>query len=130
MITSYTDGFSALGDYQSDIQSLPALSEYQYENFFKLYLSENNQYYYNLQSFSIYFLDELDPLTYYEIRINNSIPWTSISYNEYRTIDLWWLIALVNKVYNPLKFPEAGSKLKILYPEYVKSVLTRIKNEL
>ena len=130
MITSFTDGFSALGDYQTDIQSLPSLNEYQYENFLRLYLTENNQYYYNLQSFILYFLDDLDPLTYYEIQISNSIPWTSISYNEYRTVDLWWLIVLVNKIYNPLKFPEAGSKLKILYPEYVRGVITRINNEL
>jgi hypothetical protein len=130
MITTYTDGFSAIGDYQTDIQSLAPLTEYQYENFFKLYLSENNQYFYNLQSFAVYFLDEIDPLTYYEIQVDRSIPWTAISYNEYRTIDLWWLIAVVNKIYNPLEFPEAGSKLKILYPEYVRSVITRIKNEL
>ena len=130
MITTYTDGFSAIGDYQTDLQSLPPLTEYQYENFFKLYLSENNQYFYNLQSFAVYFLDEIDPLAYYEIQVDRSIPWTAISYNEYRTIDLWWLIAVVNKIYNPLEFPEAGSKLKILYPEYVRSVITRIKNEL
>lgn len=130
MITTYTDGFSAIGDYQTDIQSLAPLTEYQYENFFKLYLSENDQYFYNLQSFAVYFLDEIDPLTYYEIQVDRSIPWTAISYNEYRTIDLWWLIAVVNKIYNPLEFPEAGSKLKILYPEYVRSVITRIKNEL
>jgi hypothetical protein len=130
MITSYTDGFSALGDYQSNIQSLPPLNEYQYESFFKTYLTEENQYFYNLQSFTVYFLDELDPLTYYEINVGKSLPWTAISYNEYRTIDLWWLIALVNKIYNPLEFPEAGSKLKIIYPEYVRAVITRIRNEI
>lgn len=130
MITTYTDGFSAIGDYQSEIPSLPALNEYRYENFFKMYLTEDKQYFYNLQSFAVYFLDELDPLTYYEINMGKSLPWTAISYNEYRTMDLWWLIALVNRVYNPLEFPEAGSKLKILYPEYVRSVITRISNEI
>jgi hypothetical protein len=130
MITSYTDGLSAIGDYQSIVQSLPPLNEYQYENFLRLYLTENNQYFYNLQSFAVYFLDELDPSTYYEIQVNKSMPWTAISYNEYRTMDLWWLIALVNKIYNPLKFPDTGSKLKILYPEYVRSVITSINNEL
>lgn len=130
MITSYTDGFSAIGDYQINIPSLPPLDEYKYENFFKTYLTENNQYFYNLQSFAVYFLDEIDPSTYYEIQINKSLPWTAISYNEYRTMDLWWLITVVNKIYNPLKFPDAGSKLKILYPEYVRSVITRINNEL
>ena len=130
MITTYTDGFSAIGDYQTDIGSLPSLNEYQYESFFRLYLTENNQYFYNLQSFVVYFLEELDPSTYYEVRVDKNLPWTAISYNEYRTMDLWWLIALVNRVYNPLEFPKPGTKLKILYPEYVRTVITRIDNEL
>jgi hypothetical protein len=130
MITSYIDGLSAVGDYQRNILSLPKLNEYQYENFMKMYLTEDNQYYYNLQSFSIYFLDELDTTTYYEIQLNKQMPWTSISYNEYRTIDLWWLIVLVNKIYNPLEFPKAGTKLKIIFPQYVRTVLTKLNNEL
>jgi len=130
MITSYIDGLSAVGDYQKNILSLPKLNEYQYENFMKMYLTEDNQYYYNLQSFSIYFLDELDTSAYYEIQLNKQMPWTSISYNEYRTIDLWWLIVLINKIYNPLEFPKAGTKLKILFPQYVRTVLTKLNNEL
>jgi hypothetical protein len=130
MITSHTDGLSAIGDYQKNISSLQKLNEYQYENFMRMYLTEDNQYYYNLQSFSIYFLDELDTSAYYEIQLNKQMPWTSISYNEYRTIDLWWLIVLINKIYNPLEFPKAGSKLKILFPQYVRTVLTKLNNEL
>jgi len=130
MITSHTDGLSAIGDYQKNILSLPKLNEYQYENFMRMYLTEDNQYYYNLQSFSIYFLDELDTSAYYEIQLNKQMPWTSISYNEYRTIDLWWLIVLINKIYNPLEFPKAGTKLKILFPQYVRTVLTKLNNEL
>jgi hypothetical protein len=129
MITSYQDGLSAIGDYQKDIETLEKLDEYQYENFLKLYLTENNQYYYNLQSFSVYFLDELDTVTYYEIEITKSMPWTAISYNEYRTMNLWWLIMVINKIYNPLEFPKAGSKLKILTAEYVKIVINKLKNE-
>ena len=102
MITSYTDGLSSVGDYQKDVLALPKLSDYRYENFFKTYLTENNQYFYNLLSFTVYILDELDTSTYYEITIDKSIPWTAISYNEYRNIDLWWLIMVVNKIYNPL----------------------------
>lgn len=130
MITSYTDGLSSIGNYQKDIFTLTELNEFQYENFLKLYLTEDNQYYYNLQSFTVYFLDEIDTSTYYEIEVQKSMPWTAISYNEYRTMHLWWLIMVVNKIYNPLEFPEAGSKLKILLPQYVKAVLTRLKNEL
>lgn len=128
MITSYIDGLSAIGSKQIDILSLQRPSEFQYENFFKMYLTEDSQYYYNLLSFSVYILDELDPSTYYEIQVDRKMPWTAISYNEYRNIDLWWLIMVVNKIYNPLDFPEQGSKLKILYPEYVKTIMTKLKN--
>ena len=128
MITSYKDGLSAIGDFQGDVLSLQRPSEFQYENFFRMYLTEDSQYFYNLLSFSIYILDELDPSTYYEIYIDRKMPWTAISYNEYRNIDLWWLIMVVNKIYNPLNFPEQGSKLKILHPQYVKSILTKLKN--
>jgi hypothetical protein len=130
MITSYTDGLSAIGDYQRNIGSLQTLNEYQYENFFRMYLTEENQYYYNLSSFALYFLDELDTSTYYEIELNRQLPWTAISYNEYRTMELWWLIILVNKIYNPLEFPKAGTKLKILFPQYVRTILTKLNNEL
>ena len=129
MITSYTDGISAVGDYQKNILSLPRLSDYQYENFFKMYLTEDSQYFYNLLSFSVYILDELDPSSFYEMQMDRSMPWTAISYNEYRTMDLWWLIMVVNKIYNPMEFPQAGTKLKILYPQFVRAVLTKLKNE-
>jgi hypothetical protein len=126
---SYTDGLSALGDFQKDVLSLQRPSEFQYENFFRMYLTEDSQYFYNLLSFSVYVLDELDPSTYYEITIDRKLPWTAISYNEYRNIDLWWLIMVVNKIYNPLSFPDQGSKIKIIYPQYVKIILTKLKNE-
>jgi len=129
MIMSYTDGLSALGDFQKDVLSLQRPSEFQYENFFRMYLTEDSQYFYNLLSFSVYVLDELDPSTYYEITIDRKLPWTAISYNEYRNIDLWWLIMVVNKIYNPLSFPDQGSKIKIIYPQYVKRILTKLKNE-
>lgn len=128
MITSYIDGLSAIGDFQRDVFSLQRPSEFQYENFFRMYLTEDSQYFYNLLSFSVYILDELDPSTYYEITVDRKLPWTAISYNEYRNIDLWWLIMIVNKIYNPLNFPDQGSKLKIIYPQYVKSILTKLKN--
>jgi hypothetical protein len=129
MITSFTDGLSAIGQYQKDILSLQRISEYQYENYFKLYLTEDFQYFYNLLSFNIHILDELDPSTYYEITMDRSMPWTAICYNEYRNIDLWWLIMIVNKIYNPMEFPKAGTKLKILFPQYVRIILTKLKNE-
>ena len=128
-MTSYNEGLSAIGDYQRDIYTLPKLSEYRYENFLKIYVTKDNQYCYNLQSFSVHFLDEIDTSTYYEIQISKSMPWTAISYNEYRTMDLWWLIMVVNKINNPLEFPKSGTILKILLPKYVKTVISKLKNE-
>jgi hypothetical protein len=130
MISSWQESLSAVGGYQKDIPTLEELGEYRYENFFRIYVTENKQYFYNLQSFSVYFLEELDPSTYYDITITKALPWTAISYNEYRTMDLWWLIMVINQIYNPLKFPKAGTTLKILLPQYIKIVMNKLKDEI
>jgi hypothetical protein len=130
MITNYTDGLSSIGNFQKDIASLPNLNDFRYENFFKIYLTENDQYYYNLLSFTVFMSNDLNTDTYYEIDVNKLLPWTTISYNEYRTMDLWWLIMIINNIYNPLKFPEPGTKLKIIHPQYVRTILTRLNDSI
>lgn len=115
------------GNYQNKIKSLPSLKNTRYENIFKLYKTkEINQYYYNLLQ-SIYLPENInDDFVYYQL-VNEKIPWTIISFNAYKTIDLWWLICLTNKVYNPVKYPDRGTLLKIIKPIYVNTILNEIK---
>lgn len=129
MITFSQSG-SAIGNFQKDIAYLPELDEYAFENFLRIYLTKDNQFYYNLLTTKISFDGELDASTYYKITVTKSLPWTTISYNEYRNMSLWWLIMAVNNIKNPIQYPKPGTELKILYPQFVRYVLDQIKEKL
>lgn len=126
-------GLSALGTFRRDLRVLGENPEVSYENIFRVYSTENtdqgNFLYYNLLN-SVYLPETLSPTTYYTITLNRRLPWTAISYNEYRTIELWWLIALTNKVFNPISYPAPGTTLNIIKPELVKTVINDISTQL
>jgi len=117
------------GVFQNNVTDLPSLKTTRYENIFKLYATDANQYYYNLIQ-SVYLPDNIsEEYIYYQL-VSQKMPWTIISYNAYKTIDLWWLICLTNKVYNPIKFPEQGKLIKLIKPESVNAVLNEIRSAL
>jgi hypothetical protein len=130
MITSYSQNVSSLGTFIKDIDFLPAPDEYSYENFLRMYLNKDNQFFFNLLSSSIHFDGELDASTFYTITVTKRVPWTTISYNEYRNMNLWWLILAVNNIKNPLDYPAPGTELKILYPDSVRYVIDTINEKL
>jgi hypothetical protein len=125
-------GLSALGVFRKDLDFLETVPSVSYENIFRMYSTENteasNFYYFNILN-SVYFPDNIPTGSYYTITLNKRLPWTAISYNEYRTTDLWWIIALANKVYNPVYYPAPGSTLRIIKPEYVKLVFDEITSQ-
>jgi len=124
---------SAVGPFRKDIKILGDNPEVSYENIFRVYSIEDgsnaNLVYFNLLN-SIYLPENLQPGTYYTITVTRIMPWTAISYNEYRTIDLWWLIALANNIINPVNYPVPGTQLKIIRPEYVPTILNEIEFKL
>lgn len=120
---------SNLGKYQNQLNELPNLNNLRYENIFKMYKLETNQYYYNLLR-AITLPDEIDndKLVYYPVR--SKLPWTMISYNIYGNVELWWTICLVNKISNPVLTPDAGTVIKAISPDYMKTVLAEINSNL
>ena len=114
------------GKFQNQISKLASLSPNRYENIFKLYQNENYLYYYNILN-NIIIPTEIDNSFYYNIVINRKVPWTTISYEQYGNIDLWWLICLINNIKNPIKYIEPGQELKILKQEYVSLVTESVK---
>lgn len=126
MLNSNTQNISAIGAFLKDIPFLKTPDEYSFESFLRLYLNDKNQFYFNILTTSIFFDGELDPSTYYKIVVSKKVPWTTISYNEYRNMNLWWLIMAANKIRNPVEYPAPGTELKILYPEYVRYVIDTI----
>jgi len=117
-----------IGKKQNSITELEQLKSTRYSNIFKLYKNESNIYFYNLLQ-SIYLPENIDDTLVYYQQISTRMPWTSISFNAYKTIDLWWLICLTNKVYNPVKFPENGTVIKIIKPQYVSNILDEIRRK-
>jgi len=115
------------GAYQNNIPSLQSLGESRYENIFKLYKTDDNQYYYNIIKAISLGNYEVDDTKVQLLQVKKRAPWTTISFNVYKSIELWWLICIVNKIRNPVLIPAQGTYIKIVKPEYVKQVLDDIK---
>lgn len=124
-------GLSALGVFREDINLLPKLQKNSYENIFRMYSTENdnNFLFYNLLN-SVYIPTPLQQGTFYTITTQKIMPWTVISYDEYKTVNLWWLIVLANNIYNPIKYPPAGSTLNIIKPSFVPVIIDNISQQL
>jgi len=117
------------GEYQSDINELPFLKSYRYENIFKIYKNGDDQYYYNLLQ-SVFLPDKIDEdYVYYQL-VTKTMPWTIVSFNAYKTIELWWLVCLANKIYNPIVLPKENQLLKIIRPQFVPNVVNEITQAL
>jgi len=114
-----------LEQYQNDVKDLPNLQDVRYENIFKVAKSDKFFFYNIIKKISI--PDELQSDIYFELRINSSMPWTTLANNVYGTQDLWWLICLTNKIYNPVNNPELGAVYKIISPDFVNPILAELK---
>jgi len=123
------DGSSALGLFRNDINNLLNVSENCYENIFRMYTTNDNQYFYNLLN-NVCLPVDISPSYFYVVKISRKTAWTVISYNEYKTMNLWWLICIVNNIQNPIDYPVPGTQLKIIYPQYVKTILDEINSKI
>lgn len=117
------------GNFQNNIDDLPRLNSTRYENIFKIYKEKDIYYYYNIIQ-SLYLPSNIDEEKVYYMVISNRMPWTTISYNAYKTIDLWWLICLANSIYNPVESPRAGTSVRVIKSVYVNDILKDIKTYL
>jgi hypothetical protein len=118
------------GNYQNNIIDLKNLNLTRYENIFKIYnTGEKNFFYYNINK-KISIPDNIDERLFYHIVLPSGIPLTTLSYNAYGTIDLWWLIMISNNIVNPIKKLPLGQKIRLLKPEFVSQVLDSIESQL
>lgn len=114
---------------QNDIPALLPLARDRYENIFKVYQQEKDDskyYFYNILNKITIDTDNIDPEVFKYIKVEKRLPWTSISYREYNTQHLWWLILLTNSLTNPTILPKIGDVLRIVRREYVSSILGQI----
>ena len=116
---------------QKDISQLPAISRDRYENIFNVYTAKKDDstyYYYNILKKISIDTENISPDVFKYIQVNRRLPWTTISYQEYSTQHLWWLILLTNNIINPIILPKIGDVLKIVRQEYVKEIVSQLNS--
>ena len=108
--------------------SISSLQSTLYENIFNVNLvdSDNPHYFYNTLN-KVSFPEELSGDVYDDISLNHDMPWTTLSYRIYDTIDLWWLIVLINKP-DYIFMAKGGINYRFIKPQYVASILKKINN--
>jgi len=99
-----------------------------YENIFNVYTDENGFYYYNLLR-TINFPTKLDSNSYTEYETVHNDTWQLIAWKAYRNVRMWWIITSANQILDPTSKPDPGTKLKIIKPNVIKSLLNFIKND-
>ena len=114
--------------YHNQIDVLTPLSQYNFENIFKVY-QDGGFYFYNILK-TINFPKSMDDTYYSKYRVKSNLPLTALSYKFYNTTKLWWLIVLCNDINNPVAFIKPGKTLKIIKPQFVPLIMDAIQGEL
>lgn len=98
-----------------------------YDNIFKVNVIENDDtshYFYNLLN-KVYLPEELDSEVYSEITLDRKMSWTHLSYKLYGSINLWWLLVLVNKP-EYIFMADASITYKYIKPGVVNTILQQM----
>lgn len=113
------------GRYNNNIGDLAGISDRMYESIFKMY-QQDEYYFYNLLQ-CIHLPDQLASHMYMTRKLEGVMPLTTLSYEVYGDISLWWLICLSNNIDNPTKFIEPGTELKLIKPNHVGTIVKAIQ---
>ena len=104
------------------------LDNYNFANLFNV-VNRGEKSYFNLCR-SIYFdIEDISPdlITVYEVAEGDT--WTNISYRNFGTIKLWWLICKFNNIKNPFEEIEAGKIIKIPSKELMETIINIIQTK-
>jgi hypothetical protein len=123
---------SFTGQLQDEIPDLPALGRDRYENIFNVYTTQKNEdsfyYYYNILN-KIVIPDTIDENVIGTVTLNRKLPWTTFSFQLYQTMNLWWLLFLLNKPKN-IFVAEAGIEYKYIRQEYIEQVINDLGEQI
>ncbi len=117
------------GALQNQVEELNSLNSNLYENIFNVNLIDgdgSDLYFYNILN-KVVFPDDISDEYITEVVINIDKPWTTLSYEIYGTIQLWWVIFLLNKPEYIFK-AQAGTTYKFIKPGFINAVLQQITN--
>jgi hypothetical protein len=113
---------------QNSIEQLPRLKQENYENIFNVYTDEDNRYFYNLLQ-TIVIPDNLPNGYYQPYNVSYGDTWPLISYKNYETPNLWWVITSVNNILDATKLPEPGTTIKVLKTKAVSLILNQLTTQ-
>ena len=115
------------GTSQNQVEELNNLNSNLYENIFNVSLLDNDGkdlYFYNILD-KVIFPDDISDEYIDKVTINTDKPWTTLSYELYGTIQLWWVVFLLNKPEYIFK-AQAGTTYKFIKPGFVGAVINQI----
>ena len=116
------------GDYQQNTDGMPELSQYRFENIFRVF-KDGKYNFYNIMK-TVSFPEILSERYYFTYTVDRSLPYTALSYMMYNTIELWWLICAVNKIDDPTSFITPGTRIKIIKQSEISTIIDEITGQL
>lgn len=107
------------------------VSPYGIEQLLKQYKTEDGIAVYNLTESIFIDATTISPGLFSDHFIREGNAWTTISYQYFTTIDLWWLIYACNRdlVDNPVTMPPNGTKIRIPTTQLVQLIFAAAANE-
>jgi hypothetical protein len=115
---------------QNEINELSRLRNENYENMFNVYQTDttDKMYYYNLLQ-TLSFPPNLPEVLFTSYNIVPGDTWPYISYKNYSTPNLWWIILYANQIMDATKMPNPGSTIRIPKSQIVSEILTQISKK-
>lgn len=98
-----------------------------YENLFNVYSTDSGDYFFNILR-KTNFPDDVSMNFCEMYQVQHGDTWTNLAHKFYSDVKLWWIICASNKIINPCIMPEAGTILKILNKDTVRTILTTIRD--
>ena len=113
----------------NQIPQLPKLPSNRYENIFNVYTVEKdnkNFYFYNINN-KIQLPVVIDSNYLNTIILDRSLPWTTLSYNLYGTMNLWYLIYMLNHRDSAPSFTSnLGDSLVYIKPRFIDTIVNSL----
>lgn len=109
-----------------DIADLPNVSKYNFERLLRVYTTEDNKFYHNLGA-SFNFDEQVIKEQTDVIEVVANTPWTTLSFNLYNTIQLWWVLQLLNSD-KPISHCTPGP-IRAFNPDFIDEFLNIVNTE-
>ncbi len=112
---------------QNDINdnNVRVLNSYNYAQGFNVYQDQDGFYYYNLLK-NVTFPENIASNLFTLVRPRPQELLPQFSYRVYDVVDLWWLIAKVNNIDNPLETLNPEIPLKVIIPGNIPLIINSL----